>query len=144
MIRPRGNLVLLEVDPENRYVGESKAILAPDEKALKFCRRCGVMMEGLSETLGCALEEEWKLDERTDTYYINDIQRRHDIVSEKFPVVTEGSRWATVLACGMKVCLGTPPPGSRVLIDAEAGVYAPGTPYRLVCADALMLVEVAE
>lgn len=141
MIRPRGNLVLLEVDPEDRHIGKSKILYAPDEATLKFCRRCGTKLEALADTPGCAYEEEWKLNAVRDTYDLTDVQQRHDIVSAPFPVVVEKSRWATVLALGLRATSPDFGIGSRVLISAEAGLHVPGCGYRLVPAEALLAVS---
>ena len=132
MIQPRGNLVLIEMDPEDRRIGESKILVAPDEKRLKFCRRCGTMMEALDDTPGCWISIEEYLD--------GEERLRHDIVNEPFPVVLEASRWGTVLALGSKARTSDFDCGSRVLIDAEAGHLVPGCAFRLVPAEAIMAV----
>lgn len=140
MIRPWGDLTLLEVDPEDRHYPGSRVIWAPDMKTLKFCRRCGVMMEALANTPGCAVEMEFKNRDYNDSIYLSDLQIRHQIVEEEFPVVTEPTRKATVLSVGVraKQFIG----GERVLIAAQAGRFVPGTVYRLVPEDAILgLIE---
>jgi hypothetical protein len=142
MIRPRGNLVLLEVDPEDRRLGKAKILVAADEQYLTFCKWCDVKLEALTDTPGCAVIEEFTLDPIRDTYRITDRQRRHEIVREKFPIVVEPTRVATVLALGVRASRDLRI-GDRVLIDAEAGVQAPGTTYRLVPSEAI-LAQVTE
>ena len=137
-MRPRGNLVLLEVDAEDRHVGSLKLLTAPDLNCLRYCRRCGVMMEALAAAPGCAVEEEWQRNPVNDRMHLTDIQRRHDIVYEPFPIVVEKTRCATVLAIGQSVTDPEISIGARVLIDQEAGTHVFGLPYRLVPAEAIL------
>jgi co-chaperonin GroES (HSP10) len=144
MIRPRGDLVLLEMDAEDRQVAHG-LLIAPDGGALRFCKRCGTMMEKLDETPGCRIEEEYTLDERKDQYRVTDRQQRHDIKTEYWPTAVErGLRAATVLAVGVKVERASKyegiEPGARVYVSASAGRFIYGSQYRIVKAEVIQAI----
>src|SRR5882672_9327633 len=98
-LRPIRRQVLLKLDPEDRTVGSSHILLAPDVDTLLWCRKCGRQMEAIKESV-CNPEADIRLDERTDRYVYKGEDTGHHIEALEVPIVVEKARRATVLATG--------------------------------------------
>lgn len=135
-LRPIHRQVLLKLDPEDRTVGTSGLLVAPDVDSIVWCKKCGRHMEAIRESV-CNPEADVELDKRTDRYVYKGEDTGHHMESITVPIVVEKARRATVIASG------TPDfdPGERVVIDFASGRPAEDdidSPYRLVAESAIL------
>lgn len=127
--RPIGQKILMRLDPPIRMVG---SLHMPDEDYIRYCSRCGTMMEKLSETK-CSGTEEYGWDKYRDRPVFQGVDHSHQIESVKAPAGLTATRIGTVLACGPRVTeVGE---GDRVLIPFASGE---GEDVRLVRQDAVL------
>lgn len=135
-LRPIRRQLLIKLDPEDRTVGASRMLIAPDEDTILWCKRCGRTMEAIKESV-CNPEADIQLDERTDRYVYKGESTGHHIEALTVPVVVEKARRATVLASGDRDF----DVGDRILLDFASGRSAEDdvdSLYRLVPADVIL------
>ena len=114
---PHRKKVLLKLEPDrDRPLG---LITVSQIDYMKICKRCGAMLEQIDESI-CAPMLDWVVDERTDTYILNEVSFAHDPEHIAMPTIQDTIRVAEVLAVGEDwECEMTE--GDRVLVRFDAG-----------------------
>lgn len=135
-LRPLRKQILVKLDPEDRTVGASHLLVAPDVDTMVWCKKCGRQMEAIRES-ACVPEAEFGLDARKDAYVYKGESNGHHMESMEIPIVVQRARTATVIATGVAGF----EEGEKVLIDFASGRSPddePDSPYRMVFADAVL------
>lgn len=116
MISPIGTNLLVQLDVEQRRVGE---IHLPDEDSIRYCKRCHNMMEALTDNPRCVGIEVYENDDYHDRPVYRGLDHSHDYASVTAPVIEAEARIGTVLLVGPKV--REVHEGDRVAVASSAG-----------------------
>lgn len=142
--KPLARQVVVCMDPDE---SPSSIIARPDLDTIKYCKRCGNMMEALKE-VKCHKKEIWGRD-KNGMPVVEYIDQSHDGSSVQAPANPSNTRTGVITAVG-ELCSSEVEVGKRVIfhfasgraIDEDAALYKEPE-YRVIYESAL-LGEVCE